>query len=297
MRIILLSVLIFAACTAFAEKNPATKTGSSETAAVNSTHGDVRDVLSSQQFSLSVPRAPLQDHRGTNQEPLVIKPTKSADDENRENRKEFLDELLAWGTIALAAFTLFLWHTTRKMAKEGRAAAASQSESAINALKLSERSVKASEDMAGTMQETAKRELRAYVSLEGTTPDHDPMSQSLGITVQSVNAGKTPAYDLVGRIQTEYREFPLNGPLTARPEPAQLPTSVLGPGQRHIQAARVRPIVHQRLEEMAAGTHALYVKVSMRYQDAFGDPRTTDYLLVWQGTDVLKAYHEGNRST
>jgi hypothetical protein len=205
--------------------------------------------------------------------------------------------VLAAGTIVLAIFTYRLW-------ADSKAAAAVQAGQMQSSLQIAERSAaaattsaKATEASVEALYETAEIQLRAYVfpELEGRVTICAP-SDAPQFQLKIRNSGNTPATKVLVRVQRFGSTFPLVGTLPDLPEPPVLSSQLIGPNS-HI----LWPTVPEKLSaaEIVAhqqGGFAHYYKGDVRYFDAFGKARTTQFLL-WLYGDTLAGYRDGNSST
>jgi len=183
--------------------------------------------------------------------------------------------VLALATIVLGAATIALWRSTKKLWLAG------------------ERQLKHSED-------TAKRQLRAYVGLrrykiEGTANGEYPK-----VTLTFHNAGQTPAHNLTLQYGIGVDNFPQ--PHLARS--AALPTAksvaVLLPGG-FMKPSLACPgaVSQEEINAINAGAAAIYCFGVVKYDDIFGESRQTEFRLMMGGDlggypDKLSVTDTGN---
>lgn len=149
------------------------------------------------------------------------------------------------------------------------------------------------------MDDTAKRQLRAYVDIGGvsvrrTSPDHSPV-----VTVRLQNSGQTPAYKLNILIALGLWEMP--GP-EAHPDFTPDPNYItLGSGQLYEVAAGFNGLLNAEDKATldAGGVYTLSGYVS--YVDAFDQPRFTRFHLrsvtTRDETPAMNGYGPLNDST
>jgi hypothetical protein len=269
---------------------------------------------------------PAADQRGTDQVPLTVKilpaqdAKEKADKEERERQeKAVIDEKLAFETqrIAdytdrLAAFTialfciavfqagLFFWQLRymRKGMEDAAIAAGAAKESADTA-KIQ---AGVARDTLQTMQDTAERQLRAYVGVSGASISKVETGAPEAI-VTFKNFGQTPAYDVRSWIHMWIAENPLTVTvLPNAPADFQKSSGVVYPGSHFIHVMPKEPPVPQasiHLLGTPAGT--IYVYGCINYRDAFKQDRTTKFRLMYGGTEpvrgnLLKHDREGNEA-
>src|SRR5262249_51673089 len=115
--------------------------------------------------------------------------------------REFREEIVAVGTVFIALFTVILAFATAFL-------------------------YFATRDLVEGAEDTAKRQLRAYVFLDQMTIA-DPMGTPK-ISIRIKNYGSTPAYGVVFWSEGVLREYPLTSPLI-RSRAEDSPVSDIGP--------------------------------------------------------------------
>jgi hypothetical protein len=99
-----------------------------------------------------------------------------------------------------------------------------------------------------------------------------------------------------------FNKFPLDlKSIPAKPSRV-LPPSPLAPGGKVFLTTGIdKPLNEPTLNAAIARSHAFYVIGEIRYVDAFGHPRETDFLAFCTGDAVTKqtmaSYDSGNRIT
>ena len=127
-----------------------------------------------------------------------------------------------------------------------------------------------------TMRDTAKRELRAYISVNPTILFNYGAVQPIRIECIARNHGQTPAFDINYVVEIDVLPLPLpNG--FAFPEPTRevRHNSVVFPNsEMSVWFNREAALTPQQIATISAGTHNLYLWGRSNYIDAFGDART-----------------------
>lgn len=184
----------------------------------------------------------------------------------------------AVATVVLVIVTALLWKVTDRSARSAKIAADAASESARLAGEASSQAA-----------EIAKKQLRAYVLVEGSGLTCDaggqhldyvlPNSRPIG-SIGFKNTGQTPALDLQAHVRIGIRPQP------AAPESFALvempPASVMSLGAGHSSrsmAVAPAPISSQSVQNLASGTEAIYVYGEIRYRDIFGDSHVSEFRL------------------
>lgn len=170
-----------------------------------------------------------------------------------------------------------------------------------------ERQTKASEDAVvaanaarALAEDTAKRQLRAYVTVERgiianvANPIHnrsdkpetvariiDPQAgPTAQITIK--NTGQTPAYNLIHWASIDIREYPLTTELPSMPPPEHSYRNVLGPSVPEVKTLRMpRPLTTEEIEGLRNGSRAIYCHGEIGYRDAFKEDRWTRYRCMY----------------
>jgi len=140
-----------------------------------------------------------------------------------------------------------------------------------------------------TMQESAEKQLRAYVTAK---PGNMVFSGRIPMKLhmEARNTGQTPAYNVVMLSRFQFLPFPLPADFDFGPDPPITEsTNVLAagdslPGDRPLG----RPMGMAREAQLAAGTHRWYAIGIVKYRDAFGYHRTTRYCASAPGDQMLR---------
>jgi hypothetical protein len=221
------------------------------------------------------------EQRGSANSPLFVKTLPAPKTEAETNHEHFqyhekplLDKWLTYSTIFLsvvtfflALFTAFLWGSTSKLVRGAN--------------------------------ETAERELRAYVCVEsssGAESREDPSWPTFKI--EAKNFGKTPAFDVITWIGVAVQEYPMTSEFPNPPDEEPQSKTILGPecNTTLIGTFRRKPNAFE-VGAVNNGTGAIYVQGRVDYKDAFGKPRFTTFCLVWRGAiKGLQQYKSGNNA-
>jgi hypothetical protein len=205
-----------------------------------------------------------------------------------------------WLVIA-AQLGLCVWQLTliRKSTIDAGAAADAAKQSADTARIHAE----TARDLQ-VMQDTAQRQLRAYVSVSGVTKVEDLgewQGAGFAVRVEVKNDGQTPAYDLLHWAKIELREFPLVGRLSIHCVDEDT-REILPAGSKTVAFATCRHgLTASEEQAIIANEKALYVCGEVDYLDAFGGRRLTQFRFRCNGPDyplgVFKADGAGNEAT
>lgn len=160
-----------------------------------------------------------------------------------------------------------------------------------------------------TMEDTAERQLRAYVLVTAVRIENIGGGNAPEAIVTIKNCGQTPAYELTQWSNMGLDLFPhsIDPPMRDRPDD-KMGKHPLGPNSelfsRPTLGTKEKPRRLQAFEidGLAKGDIAIYVIGRIRYRDAFGKSRITDYRFFYGGplgiTDgAMAAYSEGNTTT
>lgn len=206
----------------------------------------------------------------------------AAQEEKREQPKEpfwqrAVDDPVAAFTMALTVFTGILAFATFYLWKS------------------TERLVVGAED-------TAERQLRAYVLVDKCRIADLEVGKEPTARVEIKNFGQTPAYDLTQTCLIRIEGFPLEKEwILKEPADGEAAKSILGPQGVLITGSRYGALLSQmQIDALASGHYAMYVFGRIRYSDAFKQDRSTYYTLfsgggVGVGSSVAPS-HIGNRA-
>jgi hypothetical protein len=253
------------------------------------------------------------DQRGTEQAPLVVKTlpsehahTKTDEERTHEQDKATDDRILTISTAALAFITLVLafytgklWNATVVLGKDAKETSERQAREMRDSLEITKKSVDAAERTAKIMEDTAERELRAYVCVESSTgadSREDPSWPTFIINLK--NFGKTPAFDVVTWMGVSVQDYPATK-FPSPPDEEPRCRNMLGPEcKTNVVGSFRRKCTPEEVAAIIGGTKAIYILGRITYRDAFGKDRVTNCQLVWCGpVKGLQNYMTGNDGT
>ena len=234
----------------------------------------------------TTPQPPYNDKRGTKDTPLIVEMAnppngdaiaaeikKNRDDQSTENRRSFIfNTLLMVIGLLQGGALIFTALVSNKAANAAKASA-----------------------------DAVVSQLRAYVfvtaaRIHGFEQDGPPRLQ-----IRISNRGQTPAYRLTHKHGITYREASVSrfrGDLFPPDEEAPISVATLAPGI--IQDAFIDvPLTPEHKATIRNGTHALFAYGEIRYNDAFGKQRTSNYRLMYGdgpplANDQFTICEEGN---
>jgi len=138
----------------------------------------------------------------------------------------------------------------------------------------------AGERQRSLSEDTAQRQLRAYVVADMSSVTRWKQGQTAEAETIMKNTGLTPAYDLEGWSAIMYDKYPLpyKFPISV-PLGTTFGQSVLGSGGVVRLKVPTKPVVPtpETNTEFEAGTMALYLWGKVTYRDAFGKERFTNF--------------------
>jgi hypothetical protein len=260
-------------------------------------------------------------------EAIKIFTEQKADDDVREDRKERreVSDLFAqwqqarwakWAVIVaiggLAANGLAIWLVWRtfKQAQRTADAAVSQAGASIEAVGAAVRAANASEQALVVAIDTARRQLRAYISVETVTFQIFHVGQPIHVQVRAVNKGQTPAYGTKMMITLAAPALPQSAPLMHVSE-EHISDTAIGPNICMEIGAVLRPakdepptlLSQELIDALSTERVALICFGFINYTDAFGAPRSTNVKFQTlaaeckEGRYLLVASNDGNEAT
>ncbi len=172
---------------------------------------------------------------------------------------------------------------------------------AANAAERAADATAASVDLA---RDTAKRQLRAYVTVNGVIRTKDPgdlNGQGFAVLVDIKNSGQTPARDSLQWARIEIQEFPLTThlPIHCLENPTK---GILPPEAKNLAFPTfTRDLTTIEENAILANHTAIYVYGEIDYLDAFGDRHLTQFRFRCNGQGyplgMFKPDCEGNEAT
>lgn len=219
----------------------------------------------------------------------------------------YLTAILVSATIGLMIYTGNLWRATVRLSRDATVTAKRQAEDMKKSLHIADVTASAAhasalsaERLVKTMEDTADRQLRAYVfvyaaDIEGIDSANPPEA-----VVVIKNSGQTPAFDVlhVGGIGFG-KSFDT---LSAAIPPDEITRMTLPPGGiwKNCVTAPRRLSTGEK-SAIHAGTMIIFVYGEIRYKDAFDKPRFTKYRFMIGGSagmrgSSLSGCAEGNEA-
>jgi len=178
-------------------------------------------------------------------------------------RIKVTDSLLAIFTFLLAIFTLLLWCSTRALAKGA--------------------------------DDTAKRQLRAYVAAKPIALSFFGSTVPVTATVQITNHGITPAFNVESYACVNILPFPLPAN-SGLPELPKSPSRFVLHANAEISsyATADRSFSQKEIADLVDGNHfRIYVYGRIKYVDIFRIQRTTTFFYSTFGNKNLRAISKG----
>jgi hypothetical protein len=207
-------------------------------------------------------------------------------------------------TLALVLVTAWLVWATLKLWDAGENQLRFLRQSAAVQARDMQASISAAEAGVSVAQDTAQRQLRAYVTVSGVARTKDPgklEGPGFAVLVDVQNDGQTPAYDLFQWADIEIREFPLKGPL--RIYCSNTPTlGILAPHRKTMSFPSFkRSLTPLEEQDILSEGKAVYVYGEIAYRDAFGRKHLTQFRFRCTGQGyalgLFKADGQGNNAT
>lgn len=241
----------------------------------------------------------------------------------RDNQREY-DDLVAqrksalWtsimGVAALlgmflsAVGVLLVWTTFRETkrtnqiamrenARSTRRALASGHESAT-ALAIAQRNADAAARQVEVAQETAKRQLRAYISVVSISQMKPPtVGEAFSSKVKFVNHGRTPAHNVVVQAVVIAQRLPHSGDGFTFINDPTLAASTQGPTVDFNAIVKANEPLGEELHALLTnGGAAVFCIGLIRYQDAFGETHVTGFRMVRDESGVFNHCQGGNEA-
>jgi len=152
------------------------------------------------------------------------------------------------------------------------------------------------------MRRTAERQLRAYIMVDTARIDNLKVGEKPVAHLTFKNSGQTPAREVSHWCAMGFDTFPHRIPIKSVDEDEEFNPRPLAPqGVIHTRTDERRALNQATMDAIVEGTYAVYVVGQIRYFDAFGVRRETDFMLyaggpIGVGGD-LAGYKTGNRIT
>lgn len=253
--------------------------------------------------------APANAQRGTTEQPLVVEvirpqaeQDKAAHEDKAEHEKAHREQqlvdatwglvlvtgLLVVGTGILAVFTYRLWDDARGTSKR-------QGAEMRRSLAFSARATRAATQQVKIAEETAERQLRAYVMTGAFDVEGIADGKTPSVTIELKNSGQSPARHMTSRLDIALLENP---PPVSKFTLKGIETNSRSPvapgGSYAVTVFLDRPISDQDIIVLKGGRWALYVWGQIDYIDAFDKPRWTTFRAVFGKQQIAEEpYHMG----
>lgn len=215
---------------------------------------------------------------------------------------------LAIATTGLWGFTAALWRATYQLSKDAKASGEAQADMMERSLAEARVSADAARASVEISQDTAKRQLRAYVGvisakIRNWTPGKTPV-----FLFEFRNAGQTPAIGVVARVfscATSEDCERVKMDRWAHEDPSWSVMSIL-PGASSFSATPLdEPLTQKEYDEVLRGDWTWVIGGYVAYKDAFGARRITMFRVYLdkeriphaKKTVELYACHRGNHSS
>jgi hypothetical protein len=189
---------------------------------------------------------------------------------------DYRDAVTAVATIFIAFFTLTLWRSTDKLWKEAK--------DSRSLTLLTVNAAATSANAASRLAKATERQLRAYISVrtERVVEQNEDFGQPFVVLPDCTNDGQTPAHDVCYNARADVLPYPLpdDFDFPMKPEQAAITsTAVVGPrGSFQIGAVLDRFCDRNEIGQLIHGkTRRLYCYGTVRYRDAFGEIRHTNF--------------------
>lgn len=204
---------------------------------------------------------------------------------------EYRDAVTALATVFIASFTLTLWLSTKRLSKEAETASGISNKAANAATKAAA----AAERTVNTMEDTAERQLRAYisVSLDTVIFQNAAKRQPFVVFCDLKNSGQTPARSMFYNARADMLPYPLPEDFDFPMRPEQeftTSTGTVGTDETFKIAATVDRFYNwSELVAIRRGkTRRLYMYDTIHYRDIFGKPQYTDFSqsIIWRPDGV-----------
>ncbi len=231
--------------------------------------------------------------------PVIPEPNNQ---ENRNNKNNN-DSPSGWWSVAssfigvaVAAFTLFvMWRQTGIIDKQADLLKGQNDimveQSAVMNSTLVETTKAANANSAAVelSRETARQQLRAYLSMVPTSIAHFGSKDFVVIHCEVKNHGQTPASNILCSYEMEIFPYPMNSP---RPEPSK----------RHVYPGGLAPgdsmgtfFIHSELlkdpevSSVISGTKRFHLWGDINYDDAFGKEQKVGFAISYSSAELAKA--------
>jgi hypothetical protein len=174
-------------------------------------------------------------------------------------------------TVVLAVSTIGLWNATRQLWKAGER----QIELARLTAEAAQASAEASRSAVKQAEQTAERQLRAYVTItkHKASRYHTTLGNVIIPCFTIMNRGHTPAHDVTVTIMARYDLADRAKTLELEADPSGPFTLV--PGEKTTMTGDLPPLDEDLITALNSGSKVLILLGEVRYTDVFGNPQRT----------------------
>jgi hypothetical protein len=191
--------------------------------------------------------------------------------------------LIGGGTL----FTIWrLVKAIEQQAEDARALAA-------DAMATAQGTLNAIERQTDLMQETHKKQLRAYLCISQARLNFSKDGQ-IKAQIHLKNSGQTPAYKVRAWGRPVIQEHPLSAPLERADSELLQADGILPPGSEQILITKAMQSAEAELISVYTPDYAIYVHGECAYRDIFGVTRTLEYRLIFGGPAVPATRQDPN---
>jgi hypothetical protein len=138
------------------------------------------------------------------------------------------------------------------------------------------------ERQAELMEDTAKRQLRAYVGLTETAVKFTADGK-LEAQMFFKNGGQTPAYDVRSWVHPLVDDYPLTYDIGHPPAEMPLAVGIIPSQEQQIMVAPGLALPQEIIDRLSRRDFAFYVIGEVNYRDIFKDRHILRYRLVFGG--------------
>jgi hypothetical protein len=162
---------------------------------------------------------------------------------------------------------------------------------------------KAGERQLSHFEDTAERQLRAYISARKGRINNVIAGSIPAAVIKIKNTGQTPAYELMGFFGITFVPYPFQR-IPDVPKPDVLSKTSLAPNQTiNLRAETATAIEQRHIDALRDGNGAFFIGGLIEYVDAFRRPRIKRMRMMYTqrsyaaGSNRLEICPEGNEET
>jgi hypothetical protein len=169
--------------------------------------------------------------------------------------------------------------------------------------KAAKDSADATRDAVRLAEKTAERQLRAYLSVVRSEVRNFGFGNKVQVHIVFKNTGQTPAYEVASFDAISLLDFP-GGIFDIDPIiDTALPGTVIGAnGEYHITRTFDSTLTQTHIDALTSGRFAIYSFGRVKYRDAFGVQRKTNFRVAYGGDRglnvnfIMSPLPEGNEA-